>query len=177
MALAVRGDGRWRPITVVSLAATVLFVTFLFLPWGNATFLMAVVTLFAWIAVIGVRLAPRIRFSTRAIVSKDPSPVLINSREPEESRAGSQVFRLRWHFVLRLRRSWTRWHFTLGSARCGDAESDADQKCRGAADATPGPGVVRQDQSGDQSQIEPHCAAQNSQDAPARPAAGGEYTG
>ena len=91
MALAVRGDGRWRPITVVSLAATVLFVTFLFLPWGNATFLMAVVTLFAWIAVIGVRLAPRIRFSTRAIVSKDPSPVLINSREPEESLAGPQM--------------------------------------------------------------------------------------
>ena len=57
MALAVRGDTSWRPIAVVSLAASALFVVFLLLPWGNASFLMAVVTLFAWIAAVGVRLA------------------------------------------------------------------------------------------------------------------------
>jgi hypothetical protein len=47
MALAVRGDPSWRPITVISLAATALFVVFLILPWGNAAFLMAIVTIFA----------------------------------------------------------------------------------------------------------------------------------
>jgi hypothetical protein len=46
MALAVRRDRGWRPIAVVSVAASVLFVVFLFLPWGNASFLMAIVTLF-----------------------------------------------------------------------------------------------------------------------------------
>jgi hypothetical protein len=57
MALAVRGDPRWRPIPVVSLAASALFVVFLFLPWGNASFLMAIVTVFAWITAVAVRLA------------------------------------------------------------------------------------------------------------------------
>ena len=57
MSLAVRGDPSWRPIAVVSLAASGLFVVFLLLPWGNASFLMAMVTLFAWIAALGVRLA------------------------------------------------------------------------------------------------------------------------
>jgi len=57
-ALAVRSEPGWRPIAVVSVAASVLFVVFLFLPWGNASFLMAIVTLFAWIAAVGVRLAP-----------------------------------------------------------------------------------------------------------------------
>ena len=57
MALAVRGDPGWRPIAVVSLAASALFVVFLILPWGNATFLLAIVTLFAWIAAVAVRLA------------------------------------------------------------------------------------------------------------------------
>ena len=57
MALAVRSDSSWRPIAVVSLAATALFVVFLFLPWGNATFLLAIVTLFAWIGSVAVRLA------------------------------------------------------------------------------------------------------------------------
>ena len=56
MALAVRGDPGWRPIAVVSVAASALFVVFLFLPRGNATFLMAIVTLFAWIAAVAVRL-------------------------------------------------------------------------------------------------------------------------
>jgi hypothetical protein len=37
--------------------ATALFVVFLFSPWGNATFLMAIITVFAWIAAIAVRLA------------------------------------------------------------------------------------------------------------------------
>jgi len=37
--------------------ASALFVVFLFLPWGNASFLMAIVTLFAWIATVAVRLA------------------------------------------------------------------------------------------------------------------------
>jgi hypothetical protein len=44
-------------LTVVSVAASALFVAFLFLPWGNATFLLAIVTLFAWIASVAVRLA------------------------------------------------------------------------------------------------------------------------
>ena len=35
MALAVRRDPGWRPIPVVSVAATALVVVFLFLPWGN----------------------------------------------------------------------------------------------------------------------------------------------
>jgi hypothetical protein len=46
MALAAGGDRSWRPIGVVSLAASALVVVFLFLPWGNASFLMAIVTLF-----------------------------------------------------------------------------------------------------------------------------------
>ena len=56
MALAVRGDRSWRPIGVVSLAASALFVVFLILPWGNASFLMAIVTLFGWIAALAARL-------------------------------------------------------------------------------------------------------------------------
>jgi Protein of unknown function (DUF998) len=56
MALAARGDSSWRPTPPVSLATAVLFVVFLLLPWGNATFLMAIVTLFGWIAVVAARL-------------------------------------------------------------------------------------------------------------------------
>jgi hypothetical protein len=56
MALAVRGDRSWRPIGVVSLAVSALLVVFLILPWGNASFLMAIVTLFAWIAALAARL-------------------------------------------------------------------------------------------------------------------------
>jgi hypothetical protein len=57
MALAVRRDPGWRPLTVMSLAASALFIVFLILPWGNATFLIAIVTLFAWIASVAIRLA------------------------------------------------------------------------------------------------------------------------
>ena len=57
MALAMRGDAGWRPIAVMSLAASALFVVFLFFPWGNASFLVAIVTVFAWIAAVAVRLA------------------------------------------------------------------------------------------------------------------------
>jgi len=57
MALAMRGDAGWRPITVMSLAASALFVVFLFFPWGNASFLAAIVTVFAWITAVAVRLA------------------------------------------------------------------------------------------------------------------------
>jgi Protein of unknown function (DUF998) len=56
MALAVHGDPSWRSIGVVSLAASALFVVFLILPWGNASFLMAIVTLFGWIAALAARL-------------------------------------------------------------------------------------------------------------------------
>ena len=56
MALAMRGDSSWRPIGVVSLAVSALFVVFLILPWGNASFLIAIVTLFGWIAVLAARL-------------------------------------------------------------------------------------------------------------------------
>jgi hypothetical protein len=55
MFLAVRGDPSWRPIAVVSLAAGALFIVFLILPWGNATFLLAIVTLFGWIAALAAR--------------------------------------------------------------------------------------------------------------------------
>jgi hypothetical protein len=50
MALAVRGDPSWRPIAVASVVAGALFVVFLLLPWGNASYLLAIITLFAWIA-------------------------------------------------------------------------------------------------------------------------------
>jgi Protein of unknown function (DUF998) len=57
MALAVRRDASWRPLAVASVAASALFVVFLFLPWGNASFLMAIIILFAWIAAVAIRLA------------------------------------------------------------------------------------------------------------------------
>jgi Protein of unknown function (DUF998) len=57
MAFAVGGDAGWRPIAVVSIAASALFIVFLILPWGNATFLLAIVTLFGWIAALAARLA------------------------------------------------------------------------------------------------------------------------
>jgi len=41
----------------VSLAASALFLVFLLLPWGNARFLLAIVTLFGWLAAVGLRLA------------------------------------------------------------------------------------------------------------------------
>jgi hypothetical protein len=56
MALAVRGDRSWRPIAVASVVAGALFVVFLLLPWGNASFLLAIITLFAWIAAVAGRL-------------------------------------------------------------------------------------------------------------------------
>lgn len=56
MALALRGDAGWRPMTIASVAASVLFIVFLVLPWGNATFLLAILTLFAWIASLAVSL-------------------------------------------------------------------------------------------------------------------------
>ena len=52
----MRSDTGWRPIAVVSLVASALFIVFLILPWGNATFLMAIVTLFGWIAALAARL-------------------------------------------------------------------------------------------------------------------------
>jgi Protein of unknown function (DUF998) len=57
MALAVRGDPGWRPTALVSVAASALVVVFQILPWGNASFLLAIVTVFAWIAAVAVRLA------------------------------------------------------------------------------------------------------------------------
>jgi Protein of unknown function (DUF998) len=56
MAFAVRSDAGWRPITIASVVTSALFVVFLVLPWGNATFLLAVITSFAWIASLAVRL-------------------------------------------------------------------------------------------------------------------------
>jgi hypothetical protein len=46
----VRSDTGLRPITIAAVVTSALFVVFLVLPWGNATFLLAVITLFAWIA-------------------------------------------------------------------------------------------------------------------------------
>jgi hypothetical protein len=75
MAAAVRRDPGWRPIAVVSVAATVLFVVFLFLPWGNATFLLAIMTLFAWIAAIAVRLATLRRSQQdQQAIQRQPAP-------------------------------------------------------------------------------------------------------
>jgi Protein of unknown function (DUF998) len=61
MALAVRGNASWRPIMVVSVVTGALFVVFLILPWGNASFLVAILVLFAWLGVIAIRLAVRQR--------------------------------------------------------------------------------------------------------------------
>lgn len=55
MALAVRRDPSWRPITVVSLTTGALFIVFLILPWDDASFLMAIVTLFGWMAALATR--------------------------------------------------------------------------------------------------------------------------
>jgi hypothetical protein len=41
----VRGDLSRRPIAVASVVAGALFVVFLLLPWGNASFLLAIITL------------------------------------------------------------------------------------------------------------------------------------
>jgi Protein of unknown function (DUF998) len=60
MALAVRGDPGWRPIMVVSVAAAALFVVFLILPWGNASFFLAIATVFAWLAWVAARLGSHI---------------------------------------------------------------------------------------------------------------------
>jgi hypothetical protein len=57
MVLAVRRDPGWRPIAVLSPATSAFFIVFLPFAWGNATFLMAIVTLFAWITSVAVRLA------------------------------------------------------------------------------------------------------------------------
>ena len=46
MAAAVRDDPSSQPIAVG--LSRLLFVVFLFLAWGNATFLLAIITLFAW---------------------------------------------------------------------------------------------------------------------------------
>src|SRR5215207_9100744 len=59
--IARRTQHRWRWLStcraipacgrsgVISLAASGLLVVFLLLPWGNASFLLAIVTVFAWI--------------------------------------------------------------------------------------------------------------------------------
>ena len=53
-----RGPFAWAQIATFAL--TGFLVLFLALPWGNATFLLAVITIFAWIAVVAVRIrAPR----------------------------------------------------------------------------------------------------------------------
>ena len=52
MALEVQRNPGWRPIAVISLAASGLLVVFLLLPWGNASFPWAIVTVFAWIGLL-----------------------------------------------------------------------------------------------------------------------------
>jgi hypothetical protein len=54
-----------------------LFVVLLLLPWANATFLMAIITLFAWIAAVAVRPAThqrRIAQGSSAGRSGSPDP-------------------------------------------------------------------------------------------------------
>jgi hypothetical protein len=46
-------------MAVVSVTASALFTVFLILPWGNASFLMAIVTVFARTAAVAGRLATR----------------------------------------------------------------------------------------------------------------------
>jgi Protein of unknown function (DUF998) len=72
MAFAVRVDARWRPIAVVSLAASALFIVFLTLPWVNATFLLAIVPLFGWIAALAARLATHHPVKTCARQDRQP---------------------------------------------------------------------------------------------------------
>jgi hypothetical protein len=55
MALGVRGNPGLRPIGVISLAASGLLVVFC--SCRNASFLLAIVTVFAWITAVAVRLA------------------------------------------------------------------------------------------------------------------------
>jgi hypothetical protein len=92
MALAVRSDPSWRPTALVSLAAAALFVVFLLLPWGNASFLMAVVTLFAWIAMVAVRLrAPSAEGSGRCIHLPDAAHSSCARRGRHRRRHGRRV--------------------------------------------------------------------------------------
>jgi hypothetical protein len=49
--------------------------------------------------------------------------------------------------------AWRAGHFTFGAAPGGNAESNADQKCNRAADATPRSGVLRENQGGDRSEV------------------------
>jgi hypothetical protein len=44
-----------RQHAAVSIAASAHAVVFVILPWGNASFLMAIVTLFGWIAALAAR--------------------------------------------------------------------------------------------------------------------------
>jgi hypothetical protein len=53
-----------------------------------------------------------------------------------------------WHGT-----AWSARHFTFRSAPRGQAETDAGQKCRGSANATPRPGVVLQNYCGDHSKV------------------------
>jgi hypothetical protein len=55
-ALAVHGEPSWQPIGAVSLAATTILVVSLSMPWGNAPFLIAILTLFGWIAALAAHL-------------------------------------------------------------------------------------------------------------------------
>ena len=57
MALAVRRDPRLAADRCRFRRDQCVVVVFLFLPWGSATFLLAIITLFGWIAWVAVRLA------------------------------------------------------------------------------------------------------------------------
>jgi hypothetical protein len=73
--------------------------------------------------------------------------------------------------------AWRAGHFTFSAAPGGNAETDADQQCSSAAETTPGSRVMRKDQHGDHSQVQPYRTTQSSKDAAARPAASREYPG
>jgi hypothetical protein len=54
--------------------------------------------------------------------------------QPDQAAAACAL----WHGM-----TWRAGHFTFRAAPGGDAETDADQQCSSAAEATPGPGVMR----------------------------------
>jgi hypothetical protein len=65
----------------------------------------------------------------------------------------------------------------LDSPPCEKSKTEADKDPGDTADATPRPGVVWKDQTGDKPEVEPHSGAGGPQDPPAGSAAGGEHPG
>jgi hypothetical protein len=83
----------------------------------------------------------------------DPKPAMIKSPSSMREPADTSPDQTAAAFALGQCTAWSAGHFTFGATPGGDAETEADQQCRGAADATPRPRMVWQHQCGDQSQV------------------------